>query len=199
MANRSIPLPQFMQTFQFTPYRAQVVPRSLPQDISDVQTSGPLGEKAGSAPSRPRASGSPPRPRPARPRARPASTATTTSSPSRTTRRRRPRRSSSPWPSASARTWSISKGSVKGLRRSSVLIEDLTFKLPPGGIVGVIGPNGAGKTTLFRMITKPGDAGQAGTPSPIGDSRASRLRRPVARQRSTARRQCGRRFPATTS
>jgi ATP-binding cassette ChvD family protein len=34
-----------------------------------------------------------------------------------------------------------------------VLIEDLTFKLPPGGIVGVIGPNGAGKTTLFRMIT----------------------------------------------
>jgi ATP-binding cassette ChvD family protein len=32
------------------------------------------------------------------------------------------------------------------------LIEDLTFKLPPGGIVGVIGPNGAGKTTLFRMI-----------------------------------------------
>jgi ATP-binding cassette ChvD family protein len=35
-----------------------------------------------------------------------------------------------------------------------MLIEDLTFKLPPGGIVGVIGPNGAGKTTLFRMITK---------------------------------------------
>ncbi|RAI44648.1 energy-dependent translational throttle protein EttA [Rhodoplanes roseus] len=34
-----------------------------------------------------------------------------------------------------------------------ILIEDLTFKLPPGGIVGVIGPNGAGKTTLFRMIT----------------------------------------------
>ena len=34
-----------------------------------------------------------------------------------------------------------------------VLVEDLTFRLPPGGIVGVIGPNGAGKTTLFRMIT----------------------------------------------
>ena len=33
------------------------------------------------------------------------------------------------------------------------LIKDLSFKLPPGGIVGVIGPNGAGKTTLFRMIT----------------------------------------------
>jgi ATP-binding cassette ChvD family protein len=35
----------------------------------------------------------------------------------------------------------------------NLLIDDLTFKLPAGGIVGVIGPNGAGKTTLFRMIT----------------------------------------------
>ncbi len=35
----------------------------------------------------------------------------------------------------------------------NLLIEDLSFKLPRGGIVGVIGPNGAGKTTLFRMIT----------------------------------------------
>jgi len=34
-----------------------------------------------------------------------------------------------------------------------LLIENLTFKLPPGGIVGIIGPNGAGKTTLFKMIT----------------------------------------------
>jgi ATP-binding cassette ChvD family protein len=33
-----------------------------------------------------------------------------------------------------------------------LLVEDMTFRLPPGGIVGVIGPNGAGKTTLFRMI-----------------------------------------------
>ena len=41
-----------------------------------------------------------------------------------------------------------------------LLIDGLSFKLPPGGIVGVIGPNGAGKTTLFRMITgqdKPDD------------------------------------------
>jgi ATP-binding cassette ChvD family protein len=35
----------------------------------------------------------------------------------------------------------------------ALLIEDLSFRLPPGGIVGIIGPNGAGKTTLFRMIT----------------------------------------------
>ncbi len=44
---------------------------------------------------------------------------------------------------------------VEHLRKSygnKLLIDDLTFKLPPGGIVGVIGPNGAGKTTLFRMI-----------------------------------------------
>ena len=44
----------------------------------------------------------------------------------------------------------------KGLTKAfgdKVLIDDLSFKLPPGGIVGVIGPNGAGKTTLFRMIT----------------------------------------------
>ncbi len=35
----------------------------------------------------------------------------------------------------------------------NLLVDGMTFKLPPGGIVGVIGPNGAGKTTLFRMIT----------------------------------------------
>ncbi|MCG3200981.1 MAG: Energy-dependent translational throttle protein EttA [Gammaproteobacteria bacterium] len=44
---------------------------------------------------------------------------------------------------------------AEGLRKSygdRLLFDGLTFKLPPGGIVGVIGPNGAGKTTLFRMI-----------------------------------------------
>ena len=43
-----------------------------------------------------------------------------------------------------------------GLKKAfgdKLLLEDLNFKLPPGGIVGVIGPNGAGKTTLFRMLT----------------------------------------------
>jgi len=54
---------------------------------------------------------------------------------------------------------------AKGVRKAygdRLLVDDLNFKLPPGGIVGVIGPNGAGKTTLFRMITgqeKP-DAGE---------------------------------------
>jgi energy-dependent translational throttle protein EttA len=54
---------------------------------------------------------------------------------------------------------------VKGLRKGyaeRLLIENLSFNLPPGGIVGIIGPNGAGKTTLFRMLTggeKP-DAGE---------------------------------------
>jgi len=54
---------------------------------------------------------------------------------------------------------------AKGLRKSfgdRLLIDNLNFNLPPGGIVGIIGPNGAGKTTLFRMLTgveKP-DAGE---------------------------------------
>ncbi len=45
---------------------------------------------------------------------------------------------------------------VEGLKKAmgdKLLVEDLGFSLPPGGIVGVIGPNGAGKTTLFRMLT----------------------------------------------
>ncbi|MEE4347986.1 MAG: ATP-binding cassette domain-containing protein, partial [Paracoccaceae bacterium] len=45
---------------------------------------------------------------------------------------------------------------VNGLKKhmgDKLLVEDLSFSLPPGGIVGVIGPNGAGKTTLFRILT----------------------------------------------
>ena len=45
---------------------------------------------------------------------------------------------------------------VEGLSKAygdRLLIDNLSFKLPPGGIVGIIGPNGAGKTTLFRMLT----------------------------------------------
>ena len=58
---------------------------------------------------------------------------------------------------------SLSKGFGERL-----LIDDLSFRLPPGGIVGVIGPNGAGKTTLFRMITG-GEAPDNGTFT-VGDT-----------------------------
>jgi sulfate-transporting ATPase len=44
------------------------------------------------------------------------------------------------------------KGVTKGYAEK-LLVENMEFSLPPGGIVGVVGPNGAGKTTLFRMIT----------------------------------------------
>ena len=49
-----------------------------------------------------------------------------------------------------------------------LLVEDLTFDLPPGGIVGVIGPNGAGKTTLFRMIA--GEEKPDGGTLEVGDT-----------------------------
>lgn len=54
---------------------------------------------------------------------------------------------------------------VEGLKKAmgdKLLVENLSFSLPPGGIVGVIGPNGAGKSTLFRMLTgqEPPDAGE---------------------------------------
>jgi len=59
------------------------------------------------------------------------------------------------------------KGLSKGFG-DRLLIEDLSFSLPPGGIVGVIGPNGAGKTTLFRMIV--GDEKPDGGALEIGES-----------------------------
>src|SRR5882672_9408000 len=47
----------------------------------------------------------------------------------------------------------VEAASVNKAYGENLLVENMTFALPPGGIVGVIGPNGAGKTTLFRMIT----------------------------------------------
>jgi ATPase subunit of ABC transporter with duplicated ATPase domains len=79
----------------------------------------------------------------------------------------------------------------------NLLIDDLTFKLPPGGIVGVIGPNGAGKTTLFRMITgqdKP-DAGSI----KIGEIRAAWAMSTSRAMRSTAPSRCGKKSPAVST
>ena len=47
----------------------------------------------------------------------------------------------------------VEANAVKKGYGATLLVEDMTFMLPPGGIVGIIGPNGAGKTTLFKMIT----------------------------------------------
>ena len=72
---------------------------------------------------------------------------------------------------------------AEGLRKgygNNLLIDDLNFRLPPGGIVGVIGPNGAGKTTLFRMIIGQ-EQPDAGSAAHRRDGEA-RLCRPVARQ-----------------
>ena len=77
----------------------------------------------------------------------------------------------------------------------NLLIDDLTFKLPPGGIVGIIGPNGAGKTTLFRMITgrkSPTRARSRSASRCISAMSTSRA------TRSTARRRCGRKSPAAS-
>ncbi|MEO0621374.1 MAG: energy-dependent translational throttle protein EttA [Pseudomonadota bacterium] len=60
---------------------------------------------------------------------------------------------------------------VENLRKgygNHLLVEDLTFSLPPGGIVGVIGPNGAGKSTLFRMVI--GDEKPDGGTIEFGDT-----------------------------
>ena len=55
----------------------------------------------------------------------------------------------------------IDAESVSKAFGDKLLYENLDFKLPPAGIVGIIGPNGAGKTTLFRMIMQQVDADSA--------------------------------------
>ena len=72
---------------------------------------------------------------------------------------------------------------ARGLRKGYgdlLLMDDVNFTLPRGGIVGVIGPNGAGKTTLFRMITGQ-EQPDAGTLR-LGETVQGRLRRSVARR-----------------
>ena len=87
-----------------------------------------------------------------RPRARRASRPTSRWWPRRSRRRSTRRRSSFRPDRGSATMSSTAKKISKGFG-DKLLIDDLSFNLPPGGIVGVIGPNGAGKTTLFKMIT----------------------------------------------
>ena len=117
---------------------------------------------------------------PARPRARPASPPTRSCSP-RTRVRKRSDEAEIHIP-AGPRLGDVVV-EAKGLRKGygdSLLIEDLNFALPPGGIVGVIGPNGAGKTTLFRMIIGQ-ETPDAGAHPRRRDGEA-RLRRPEPRR-----------------
>ena len=86
------------------------------------------------------------------PRARRASRPTTRWS-RRTSKQTLDRRRSSSRPARGSATTSSRPRSISKGFGDRLLIDNLSFNLPPGGIVGVIGPNGAGKTTLFKMIT----------------------------------------------
>ena len=81
----------------------------------------------------------------------------------------------------------------QSLRRAPARSKIMTFKLPPGGIVGIIGPNGAGKTTFFRMITGQ-DKPDSGTIR-IGETVAARLRRSKPRHLDRATKTSGKKFP----
>ena len=101
-------------------------------------------------------------------------------------------RRASTWASWSSRPRTSRKG-----YGDQLLIEDLSFRLPPGGIVGVIGPNGAGKTTLFRMIIgqeKP-DAGE----HPRRRHGRTGLRRSEPRRARPRTRRSSRKSPAATT
>ena len=111
-----------------------------------------LPKKASKRPWRASWNGSAPRQKPAKPNRRRASRRMTSWSKHRAAKK------------LGKATFSIAPGprlgdivvEVEGLSKAfgdRLLIDDLSFKLPPGGIVGVIGANGAGKTTLFKMIT----------------------------------------------
>ena len=88
---------------------------------------------------------------------------------------------------------------AEGLRKGfgdQLLIEDLSFSLPPAGIVGVIGANGAGKTTLFRMIVgqEQPDAGSLKLGETVDLAYVDQSRDALDRRRTS-----GRRSPAATT
>ena len=156
----------------------------------------PARTRPASRPSPASSNGSARAPRPARPSRRPASTPTTSSLASPSARRSPPPRSSSRTAPASARTSSPSRTSKKHYADRE-LIDDLTFSLPPGGIVGVIGPNGAGKTTLFRMLTGQ-EAARRRHASPSARASSSPTSTSPA-TRSTRRRPSGRKSPTAST
>lgn len=88
---------------------------------------------------------------------------------------------------------------VSGLQKAfgdRLLIEDLSFSLPPAGIVGIIGPNGAGKTTLFRMMMgeEQPDAGSVDSAKPWRSAMWT-----SATRKSTRRNRSGRSYPEAMS
>ena len=115
-------------------------------------------------------------PRRARPRARRACSATRSWPRASSRSATRPTRSTSPRASASGDLVIESQGLRKGYG-DRLLIDNLSFNLPRGGIVGIIGPNGAGKTTLFRMLT--GAESRTRGEIRVGPTREAGLRRPV--------------------
>ena len=127
---------------------------------------------------------------PDRPRARPVSP------PTKSWRARNTRSARTSWSCRSRRGrtsaiwWCGPKGVKKGFG-DNLLMEDLNFDLPKGGIVGVIGPNGAGKTTLFKMIVgqeKPDGGKLTVGPTVQAGPRRSEPRRARRRTRRSSRR-----------
>ena len=120
-------------------------------EAGPARPGGEAGEQRAARPSPASWNGSACRPGPGWPRTGPGSSATSSSPARRPTGATR-RSSSRSRPGRTWATWSSRPRTSRKGYGDRLLFEDMNFRLPPGGIIGVIGPNGAGKTTLFRMI-----------------------------------------------